>query len=180
MRGRPVAVLAVLAGLGLPTMPGFAMEPRPEVVADFARRVQPLLLNRCATGGCHGGHDAGGLRLVHQDFTGRISREITLGNIAAILAACGSPPSPANLAESAGGRHPRSATSPRDTARPLSPREWAVLKGWLTAALTTDAPSGSEPANTSRPPNRLRKLLDEAANPPPLPPPEEPRGLILR
>lgn len=180
MRGRPVAAFAVLACVGLPTIPGFATEPRPEVVAGFSRHVQPLLLNRCATGGCHGGPDVGNLRLVHRDFAGRITREITLGNIEAILSACGSPPAAENLMASVSGRHPRSATSPRAIARPLSPRERAVLKGWLTTALTTGGASDGEPAIASRPPNRLQKLLDEAANPPALPPPEEPRGLILK
>lgn len=154
-----------------------ASDPPPAVVADFTRHVQPLLFNRCATGGCHGGPDAGSLQLVRRDFTGRITREITLGNMESILAACGPERSPASLIATISGRHPMSATSPRHVAQPLSPRERAILEGWLTAAFTSQA-SGT--ATASRPVNRLRKMLDDAANPPEFPPPQEPHGVILK
>jgi hypothetical protein len=32
----------------------------------------------------------------------------------------------------------------------------------------------------SQPANRFQKLLDDAANPPPLPPPQQPQGVILK
>jgi hypothetical protein len=156
-----------------------AAEPPPPVVAEFTRRVQPLVFNRCATGGCHGGPDAGGLHLVRRDFTGRITREITLANIEALLAACGPERSPAALIATISGRHPESAQTPRELAQPLSPRERALLEGWLTRALTA-ATFGSATTTAARPTSRFQKLLDEAANPPQLPPPQEPQGVILK
>lgn len=153
--------------------------PPPAVVADFSRHVQPLLFNRCANGNCHGGADAGGLQLIRHDFTGRITRDITLGNLAMILAACGPEGSPASLIETISGRHPKSATSPRDRTEPLSPRERAVLERWLTSALDAH-PEDHASRTPTRPLNRFQKLLDESANPPQLPPPPEPGGVILK
>src|SRR5207248_5362268 len=31
----------------------------PQALADYRRAIQPLVLNNCATIGCHGGHNAG-------------------------------------------------------------------------------------------------------------------------
>jgi hypothetical protein len=156
-----------------------AGELPPQVVAEFTRRVQPLVFNRCATGGCHGGPDAGSLHLVRRDFTGRITREITLANLEALLAACGPERSPAALIATISGRHPESARSPRELAPPLTPRERALLEGWLTSALTA-ATFGSATATAAQPPSRFQRLLEEAANPPQLPPPREPQGVILK
>ena len=175
-------VLVFLTGLVACTVfavsPGQASDPPPAVVADFTRVVQPLLFNRCATG-CHGGPDAGGFSLVRRDFTGRITREITLANIEALMAACGPERSPASLITTISGRHPKSATSPRDLAQPLSPRERATLEGWLTAAFAAEGPNATT-AQAGQPANRFQRLLDNAANPPPLPPPQQPQGVILK
>lgn len=177
MRGLPIVALSLLACVTVALHRAAAAEPHPAVVADFSRRVQPLLLNRCATGGCHGSADAGGLQFTRRDFTGRITREITLANLEAVLAACGPERSPATLIATATARHPQSAASPRDVAQPLTPRERAILEGWLNTAL---ASTTFGPVVTARPPNRLRQLLDDAASPPPLPPPQQPQGLILK
>lgn len=179
MRCRPVAAFVIVACLGPLARPAVAAEPHPEVVADFTRRVQPLLLNRCATGGCHGDPGAGGLRFVHRDFTGRITREITLGNIEAILAACSETRSAAGLIATTTSRHPKSATSPHEFAQPLSPRERSVLEGWLNTALAAGDANASRPSAPLRPPSRFQKLLDEAANPTALPPPPKPKGLLI-
>jgi hypothetical protein len=179
IRGRPAVAWGWLAGALFTASVTQAGEPPPPVVAEFTRRVQPLVFNRCATGGCHGGPDAGSLHLVRRDFTGRITREITLANIEALLAACGPERSPAALIATISGRHPESAQTPRELAQPLSPRERALLEGWLTRALTA-ATFGSTTATAARPPSRFQKLLDEAANPPQLPQPQEPQGVILK
>lgn len=155
-----------------------ASDPPPTLVADFTRRVQPLLLNRCGTG-CHGSPGVGSFHLVRRDFTGRITREITLANIEAVLTACGPERAPATLIATINDRHPKSATSPRELAEPLSPLERAILEGWLTAAFAANA-SGPSTATTGQAANRFQQLLDNAANPPPLPPPQQPQGVILK
>ena len=179
MNGSFSVAIALLPWAALAASVVAANEPSPAVVADFTRRVQPLLFNRCATGGCHGGPDAGGFQLVRRDFTGRITREITLSNIEAILTTCGDDRSPSTLFATISGRHPKSAESPRKLAEPLSPRERAILEGWLTAAIAADA-SAPATATARRPANRLQKLLDDEDNPPQLPPPQEPQGVILK
>lgn len=39
----------------------------PQAVADYRRAIQPLLVNNCATIGCHGGHNAGKFFLYNQN-----------------------------------------------------------------------------------------------------------------
>jgi tetratricopeptide (TPR) repeat protein len=39
----------------------------PQAVADYRRAIQPLLVNNCATIGCHGGHNAGRFFLYNQN-----------------------------------------------------------------------------------------------------------------
>ena len=168
-----------LAGALLTASVIHAGEPPAPVVTEFTRRVQPLVFNRCATGGCHGGPDAGSPQLVRRDFTGRITREITLANIEALLAACGPERSPAAVITTISGRHPESASSPRELAQPLSPRERAILEGWLARALTATT-FGPATETASQPASRFQNLLEEAANPLPLPPPQEPQGVILK
>ncbi len=179
MRCSFAAMAALLPWAAVAAPAALAGDPPAAVVADYTRRVQPLLFNRCATGGCHGGPDAGSLHFSRRDFTGRITREITLGNMEAILAACGPERSAATLIATISGRHPTSATSPRELAQPLSTRERAILESWLTTALAADV-AGLPTMTASQPANRFRKLLDDAANPPPLPPPQPPQGVILK
>lgn len=170
-----IAIAATAAG-GQASMAGAS--PPGSTVADFTRRVQPLLMNRCASGACHGGTDAPAPRLDRGDVAGRIDRESTLANMDAILAACGPARDPAALVATISGRHPASAITPHQLATPLSPRERAILEGWLRSALT--ARTFAPPATAAgTPPNRFQKLLDTAANPPPLPPPEQPKGLRI-
>jgi hypothetical protein len=174
----PAAVtIMVAAAIAAADLAPATAAPPTGIVTEFTRRVQPLLLNRCANGACHGGPDAAAPRLVRGDAAGRIDREITLANMDAILAACGPGRDPAAIITTISGRHPESARSPHQLAEPLTPRERATLESWLHAAATaqTFAASAAQPGGR----NRLQQLLDAAANPPPLPPPEEARGLRL-
>lgn len=178
MRGMFLLAAVLVPGMTFAGRVAEASDPPPALVADFTRRVQPLLFNRCGTG-CHGGSEAGSFHLIRRDFTGRITREITLANLASLMAACGPERSPAPLIATISGRHPKSATSPRELAEPLTPRERAILEGWLTAAFAAEAAATTQAA-AGRQANRFRQLLDNAANPPPLPPPQQPQGVILK
>jgi hypothetical protein len=70
---------------------------------------------------------------------------------------------------------------------PLTTAERATLEQWLMAAtgrrdLEASRPKtpGPAPQASAAPlPNRFRAMLDAAANPAPLPPPQEPQGIIL-
>jgi hypothetical protein len=193
----------LLVGLSLLPLPTPAAPPavlpNPAVVATFTRQVQPLLLNRCAAGACHGGPAAHEPRLRRGGVQGRLDRALTLANLESFTAALG--PEGEDLLTSLATRHPASAAPGALALDPLSPQERAVLISWISenkpAALTQaafEAPfetvprppvSGSSqpipplPQTTTTRPNRFQMLLEAARNPVPLPPPQEPIGIIL-
>ena len=87
-------------------------------------------------------------------------------------------------------RHPATAAKGAITAAPLSARERLTLEQWLAAVRSVEPPRHFDPAvtpvaatvaePTATKPNRFRELLDTAANPPQLPPPQEPQGVIFK
>jgi hypothetical protein len=161
--------------------PAGAADLPPDLVSRFTRQVQPLLLNRCATGACHGG-PRGHAPLFHREPA---TSAHTLANAAAFRDLLGPDGDPAPLVQRLSVRHPAETTSRTLVMTPLTPRERAVLEGWLTDTRLAAgrrpirdpsvAPvSHEEPAAPPRPSNRLRTLLDTGAPPPaPREPPRE-------
>jgi len=161
----------------------------PPLVASFTKTIQPLLLNKCATGACHGGPTAHAPKFHRGDVANRIDQKDTLDNIGIFIQAVGATHDSASILAMISARHPASASLHARTASPLSPQERLILETWLKSALDHNrfAPrhavvqaSASEtlipPLQT---PNRFRAMLDAAANPLPLPLPREPQGIIL-
>ena len=164
----------------------FAADLPPEVVTEFTRRVQPLVLNRCAAGACHGGPESPEPRLLRRDPRGGIDRRSTLANMRAVLDAVGPQRDPSKVALLLASRHPASAATQTFVAAPLTPQERTTLDRWLASVRATERRvfdpavrqvAAEEPALPQ--PNRFKALLDSAANPPQLPPPQEPRGVIF-
>jgi hypothetical protein len=161
----------------------------PEVVAQFTRSVQPLLLNRCAAGACHGGPTSPPPRLQRPVSRSSIDRRTTLANLEAVLDAIGPDRDPQELVAMLARRHPAKAAPNAFLATPLAPQARVTLESWLAVVRGSERHVHSDPAVTqaaqwseTQPadrPNRLRSLLDAAANPPPLPPPQEPQGVIF-
>ena len=60
-------------------------EMPPGTIAEFARSVQPLLLNGCATGECHGAGAKNGFRLMRVRPGMPLSRRLTQRNVCAVL-----------------------------------------------------------------------------------------------
>ena len=149
------------------------MEPSPEIVESFTRSIQPLLLNRCATGGCHAGQTGHAPLLRRHNAVGQIDRELTLANIDALR----------RIARTPGETNERTAmlvvSHPgKKSPAPLSIAQMNSLRSWLVAASVADAPP---PTTTAAAPNRFRDLLENARNPTPLwPPPQKPKGLIFK
>ena len=172
----------------------FAADLPPEVVSEFTRRVQPLVLNRCAAGACHGGPESPEPRLLRRDPRGGIDRRSTLANLQQFLEAVGPDRETGKLASLLAVQHPAVPASPRLVAAPLSPRERTTLDTWLTSvriaehrindpavqqvSAVAEVPQSVAPA-AAPPPNRFKALLDSAANPPQFPPPQEPQGVIF-
>lgn len=160
---------AICAGLAAPAR---AADLPPHLISRFTRQVQPLLLNRCATGACHGG-PRGHAPQFHRDPA---SSTVTVANAAAFRDLLGPDGDPAPLVQRLSTRHPADSKSRTLVMTPLTPRERAVLEGWLVDArhATGKRPlhdpdvapaSHTEPPAPPRPPNRLRTLLDTGAQP---------------
>jgi hypothetical protein len=189
---RGVAAMAVAIVLAGPVAHGDAGLP-PELVSGFTRAVQPLLINKCAQGACHGGTAATTFHLRRIPGGRSPDRPTTLENLAAFLSAVGPDRDPAPLVQSLATRHPAAAARNALIAAPLSARERITIEHWLAAvrAVETTRPrhvadpavipaSATVPALPAGPPrpNRFQTLLDAAANPPQFPPPQEPQGVI--
>lgn len=69
----------------LTRLEALAAELPPGALEDFARHVQPILVNGCAVGGCHSTGDARTLRLNRDLVRGVANRESTLRNLQAVL-----------------------------------------------------------------------------------------------
>lgn len=198
--GTALLVLAPLPGLAVEILPAAPARPLPvpepvataadlppTVVADFTRRVQPLVLNRCAAGACHGSPDSPEPRFIRPDIRGGIDRRSTQANLQAFLVAVGPDRSAARLAALLAAGHPAKPASPRLVAAPLAPQERVNLERWLGGVQHAEHNAFGDPAvkqasatePAAAPPNRFKALLDTAANPPALPEPEEPRGVIF-
>jgi hypothetical protein len=165
-----------------------AAEPSPAVLADFTRRVQPLLVNACAAGACHGGPAAPAPRLARPVGGTMVDRRMSQANLHAFLEAVGPERDPQPLVSLLARRHPASGMPEAFAARPLTGQQRRTIETWLEQVRADERrvhhdpqvrlASGAVPEPVLRP-NRFRTLLDEAANPPTLPPPQQPQGLIF-
>lgn len=186
-----------------PLLPGASRIPDLPIAAEFDARlvgsftssIQPLLLNRCAAGKCHGGSDTAAPQFRRQSLRGNVSREMTLANIEALTAAVQPDFDTRRLLI------PASTPHGGGTQPPLTQPQLQRLAIWLDAALAQRATWGRveqasfesplpAPARPAAPPtaagnapatlenNRFQQMLNDASNPEPLPPPQEPQGLI--
>lgn len=181
-----LAAAAISFAWGLPTAATAADLP-PQLMARFTRHVQPLLLNKCAAGACHGGPTAHAPQFNRGDSSGLIDRGVTLTNIETLFRTIGKEGNATPFLTTISARHPAEATATSLTMTPLTTTERATLEQWLTAATGHRVLAGSKPttqsgptqASQAPPVNRFRAMLEAAANPPRLPPPQEPQGIIL-
>jgi len=156
-------------------------------MARFTKHVQPLILNKCAAGACHGGPLAHAPHFNRGDVSGRIDRGVTLANVETIFRSIGKEGNATPFLTTISARHPASSTGSSLTMAPLTTAERATLEQWLIAATgrrdleasRPKTPGTSTQASAIPTPNRFRAMLDAAANPPVLPPPQEAQGIIL-
>lgn len=184
------ARLALIVLLALPFGPASAADLPPELVGRFTRQVQPLLVNRCAAGACHGGPAGHEPRFERGPASTRPDRVDTLANIATFLEAVGPDRNPATLVRMLAATHPAKPSADagrsRRVAAPLTPHERRTLESWLAGVRLAESrplpDAGVRQASATAPaePNRFRELLESAANPPPLEPPREPPGVIFK
>lgn len=176
---------AIIAAAG--AMPAWPDEMPPEVVSRFTRQVQPLIMNKCAAGACHGG-PAGHSPTFERAPAGRPDRTHTLANLDAFLQAVGTERDPQQLITMLAGRHPSTPPKSRLAAAPLSKTERITIESWFAAVRAAESRWRFDPAvqqaaargDVPPAPNRFRNLLESAASPQDLPPPQQPQGVIFR
>jgi len=181
---RGIVTIAVL-GATQSLLP--AADLPPQLMARFTKHVQPLILNKCAAGACHGGPSAHAPHFSRGDVSGRIDRGVTLANVETLFRSIGKEGNATPFLTTISARHPASSTGASLTMAPLTTAERATLEQWLIAATGRRDLEASRPktpvaatqASAIPTPNRFRALLDAAANPPVLPPPQEHQGIIL-
>lgn len=159
-----------------------AADPAPEVVASFTQRVQPLVLNHCAAGACHGGARSPEPRF-HRGLAGRPPDQAhTRANLHALLDVVGPDRDPRPLAAMLAAGHPPHAATRHRRAAPLSTAERLTLDRWLAEVREVEkrpaivdpgvVPVSAEVAEpVPPPPNRFREILDNGGPPPVLAPP---------
>lgn len=171
------ALLFLGIGCATGTSSGQTADVPRELLGGFTRGVQPLLLNKCAAGACHGGSGAHEPRLRRSDVRGTIDRQSTLANLDTFLSMLGPDRDPQPLIDLLSVRHPREPANRRLVMKPLTPGERLALESWVGALVDADQAvrtvdyetPGEQPAPPPRP-NRFRVLLDTGA--PPLAPRE--------
>lgn len=160
----------------------------PDVVATFTQRVQPLVMNRCAAGACHGGPAGHEPRFERGTVSSRPDRVRTLANMQTFLKTVGADRDPKRLVAMLSVRHPAGSTKSGLAAAPLTASERVTIESWLTAVQTAETGHRRDPAvrqvsaETPNAPtrNRFRDLLDASTNQPELEPPRQPTGAIFR
>ena len=179
----PLAILLAIACVATAS----ASDMPPDVVAKFTRQVQPLLVNRCAAGACHGGPAGHEPRFERGPASARPDRIDTLTNMRTFLDTIGSNRDPKRLVTLLSLRHPAETTTSRLAAAPLTAAERITIESWLAAVRTAETGHRHDPAvrqvsaeaAVAPQPNPFRNLLDTAANPPVLEEPQEPQGVIF-
>ena len=187
MTARGLASLTIAFTLAA-TAPARGTDVPPEVVAKFTRQVQPLLVNRCAAGACHGGPAGHEPRFERGSASARPDRIDTLTNMRTFLDTIGSNRDPKRLVTLLSIRHPAETTKSRLAAAPLTASERITIESWLAAVKMAETGRRHDPAVRQvsaeapvvRRPNRFRHLLDTAANPPAFEEPQEPQGVIFK
>jgi hypothetical protein len=117
------------------------LDPSVEAQTQFVRSIQPMLVQNCATGGCHHTGSSVKMQLDRWALEGNGNPELIRRNLDAVLAQINAedPPSSAVLVRSrqshGGGQYGRS--------KPLSTYQAAILLEWLNEA------AGFEPEETS-------------------------------
>jgi hypothetical protein len=160
----------------------------PDVVGDFTRKVQPLIVNKCAAGACHGGPTAHAPTFKRGPASGGLDRTHTLANMDILLDTIGTDRDPQRLITLLSGKHPATPSKGSLAATPLSSRERITLEHWLGAVRAAergrrfDLAVQPAAATIEAPPkdNPFRNLLEAAATTQELPPPQEPQGVIFK
>jgi hypothetical protein len=141
-------------------------------VETFTNSIQPLLMNHCATAGCHGPASTGGLRLLRMPAGRTPTRRLTQRNLHATLATVDrkkpaeSPLLTLSIAPHGG------ATSPVFSGRDVE--KVRQLTAWVHAVSETKAPSTPDSIDPGPPLLQTMSNIDEGDGPGDQPPASDP------
>ena len=113
----------------------------PEATGQFVRRIQPLLVSKCANAGCHGGDEGGAFRLVNIRRSSSSGRAANLENLREVLSLidAGDPGQTKLLGPLKTQVHARVFTGTAATTQEAALRDWvqgvAIEKGLKPPAL---------------------------------------------
>ena len=185
----------------------------PAIVGSFTRAIQPLLLNRCAAGACHGGTQGTEPKLIRGPVHGRVNRKTTLMNLESVTSSVMHNAEDTQALALILDHHNTKENKPVKNKPLLTAREQESLVTWIASLPrhTSPAPAPEPSRNPAiepepiksildlqtqtvtpthftqpqhqrslaKQPNRLRRLLEQAKNPPQLPLPTLTPGLQL-
>ena len=182
----------------------FAAEPsrqevHPATLGSFTRAIQPLLLNRCAAGACHGGPQGAEPKLLRGPIHGQANQRTTLKNLHSITTSIQHKSRDITFLSKILKHHDKSKKPSVTKKSLLTTQEQELFATWLTSlpqesktqprAVSTfpqtqrvnqanfEQPQ-QQPASPHRP-NRFRLLLEREAHPQQFPPPQVTPGLRI-
>ena len=182
----------------------FAAEPskqevHPATLGSFTRAIQPLLLNRCAAGACHGGPQGAEPKLLRGPIHGQANQRTTLKNLHSVTTSIQHKSSDITFLSKILNHHDKSKKSSVTKKSLLTSHEQELFVTWLTSLpqdpktqpqavspspqtqrvnqASFDQPQ-QQPASPHQP-NRFRLLLEREAHPQQFPPPQVTRGLRI-
>ncbi|MDA7888975.1 hypothetical protein N9A79_00190 [Pirellulales bacterium] len=173
----------------------------PAIVGSFTRAIQPLLLNRCAAGACHGGTQGTEPKLIRGPVHGHVNRKTTLMNLESVSSSVMHNAEDTQTLATILNHHNTKENKPAKNKPLLTAYEQELFVTWIASLPHNTLPEPASvksipdlqtqrvtPANFTQPqhqrslakqPNRLRRLLERAEHPPQLPLPPVTPGLQL-
>ena len=129
----------------------------PGTVETFANSIQPLLLNTCATAGCHGAQSEGKLRLLRTQLGKSSSRRFTQRNLHAVVEMIDRADPPASPLLKAPVSPHGTAKAPIFTNKDMV--QYRQLVQWVMRVAQNSA---EQPANVEKPDDHLLQRLPQA------------------
>jgi len=131
-------------------LPPLAVRELPsEAVREFRERIQPLLLNSCASGQCHGPQTGGSFRLLRPSFGRVASRRLTQRNLYSVVNHI-DPDDPAQspLLRAACTAH---GSPERRSVAPAGSRQYEMLADWVRTLVAPPVEQAASAAGKTAP-----------------------------
>ena len=201
-RNAGIFLLALLSltRLAVAADPTSTQETNPAILGSFTRAIQPLLLNRCAAGSCHGGPQGVEPKLLRGPIHGQANQKTTLRNLRSITTSVQHKSSDLNFLSKILNHHDKRTKRSATNSPLLRTHEQKLFATWLTLlphysktppqpaipspqSQSVNQASFEQPQQQLMSPyrtNRFKLLLEREANPPQFPPPQDTPGLRLK